>query len=133
MSFTQSSSRTPPGRSGPGSSASEGEIRHESAGPQRATGSPYRRTPEWEQIGLVGAGLVVGALLGAGLALLLAPQSGAEARSSIVRRVQSARDRTSDAWVDLGSELRRAARRRRRQAHRAVARARWAASDAVDG
>ena len=133
MSFTQNPTRTAPGRSGAGFSAPAGEDRPESVGPRRATGSPYRNTPDWEKAGLVGAGLVVGALFGAGLALLLAPQSGAEARSSIVRRVLTARDRTTDAWGDLGSELRRAARRRRRQARRAMERARWAASDAVEG
>jgi gas vesicle protein len=47
------------------------------------------------------AGLLIGALVGAGMALLLAPQSGEETRRLLARRARrladDARDRCSDA------------------------------------
>ena len=128
MSFAPSASRTAPGRAG------ESMPENRTGSPlHRASGSPYSRSRDWERVGLVGAGVAIGALLGAGLALLLAPQSGVATRTAIARRVRHAGARTGDAWGDLGGELRRAARRRRRQARRAMERARWAASDAIDG
>jgi hypothetical protein len=98
---------------------------------QRSRGSSYRRSVDWEHVGLLGAGLLVGALVGAGAALLLAPQSGLETRTAIRRRARFARDRASDAWMQLADELAAAARRGRRRARRAMRRARWRASDAI--
>ena len=94
-------------------------------------GSPYRRSADWERIGLVSAGLLVGALVGAGAALLLAPQSGQETRKTIGRKARVARHRANDAWDDLAGELAALARRRGRRARRAMRRARWRASDAI--
>lgn len=98
---------------------------------ERPRGSSYRRSTEWERVWLVGAGLVVGALIGAGTALLLAPQSGAETRVAIGRRARSARERAADAWDDLADEMARMARHGRRRARRALTRAKWRASDAI--
>ena len=50
---------------------------------QRPRGSSYRRSVDWQHVGLLGAGLVVGAFVGAGAALLLAPQSGRETRTAM--------------------------------------------------
>lgn len=58
------------------------------------------------------AGLLVGLAIGAGVALLVAPQTGAEARRALVRRGRRLRRRGVDAWEDLRDELRRVARRR---------------------
>jgi hypothetical protein len=98
---------------------------------ERPRGSSYRRSIDWQHVGLVGAGLLVGALVGAGAALLLAPQSGEETRTAIRRQARFARHRASDAWGDLADELAAVARRGRRQARRAMRRARWRASDAI--
>jgi hypothetical protein len=94
-------------------------------------GSPYRRSADWERIALVGAGLLVGALVGAGAALLLAPQSGQETRKTIRRKARVARHRATDAWDDLAGELAALARRKGRRARLAMRRARWRASDAI--
>ena len=57
--------------------------------------------------------MIIGAVLGAGVALLVAPQAGWETRRSIGRR---ARVMTSGdgAWTKLGRELKRAARAKRK-------------------
>ena len=63
-----------------------------------------------------GAGLLIGALVGAGIALLVAPSSGEETRRLISRRARrlaaDARDRYDDARHEL-----HAARERRRREH----------------
>lgn len=97
----------------------------------RPRGSSYRRTVDWEHVGLLGAGLLLGAVVGAGTALLLAPQSGRETRLAIRRRARFARHRASDAWAELADELAAVARRRGRRARRAMRRARWRASDVI--
>jgi hypothetical protein len=98
----------------------------------RPRGSPYRRSVDWEHVGLLGAGLLIGALVGAGAALLLAPQSGAQTRTTLRRKARVARYRANDAWDDLAGELAAVARRGGRRARRAMQRARWRASDAID-
>ena len=80
-----------------------------------------------------GAGVAVGALLGAGLALLLAPQSGKATRASIVRGARRIPERARDQWDDLGDELRMALRRRTKGMRRGVRNARWRAADMVEG
>jgi gas vesicle protein len=59
-------------------------------------------------------------LLGAGVALLFAPQAGRDTRHDLGRTLRRAGRRGRDAWSDLRDELRRARRhinrtRRRRQ------------------
>jgi gas vesicle protein len=98
----------------------------------RATGPTQRpdEPPEtdWGQIVLFGAGLALGITLGAGTALLTAPQTGAEARAVLRGRAGRLRRTASrhghDAWDDLRDELQYAARAlKRRKAKRAAARA----------
>lgn len=98
---------------------------------ERPRGSPYRRSVDWEHVGLLGAGLLVGALVGASAALLLAPQSGVETRTAIRRKARFARHRATDAWSDFADDLADVARRGRRRARRALRRARWRASDVL--
>lgn len=53
-------------------------------------------------------GLLTGAVLGAGLGLLLAPKSGAELRSQLFRRAGDLADTASDAYrrvADRGREI----------------------------
>ncbi len=70
---------------------------------------------DWQHIAIFTAGAVLGAAIGAGAALLFAPQSGARTRHNLARRGRHFRTRTADAWDDLRHELRYAARRGRKK------------------
>jgi gas vesicle protein len=78
---------------------------------------------DWQHIAIFAAGALLGVTLGAGAALLVAPQSGEEARHNIARRGRRLRARTADAWDDLRDELGFAARRGRRKLARKLRRA----------
>lgn len=71
-------------------------------------GLPHERVPDWNAIGLFTAGIAVGAILGATVALFLAPASGDETRERISRRVRKLRG-DDDIWDELAEELERAA------------------------
>ena len=86
----------------------------------RADGLPHKTVPDWDNIGLFTAGIAVGAILGATVALLLAPASGDETRHSISRRVRNLRG-NDDAWDELAEELERAAAEMEEDATRAPA------------
>ena len=58
-------------------------------------------------------GIAVGLAVGAGVALLFAPQDGADTRHSIARKGKRIRKRSRDAWDDLRDEFRDAVRHRR--------------------
>ena len=74
-------------------------------------GLPSETVPDWNNIGLFTAGIAVGAVLGAAVALLMAPASGDETRHSIARRVRKLRG-DDDIWDQLAEELERAAAER---------------------
>ncbi|HEY4303048.1 MAG TPA: YtxH domain-containing protein [Gemmatimonadaceae bacterium] len=59
------------------------------------------------------AGVIVGATVGVGVALLLAPQSGRSTRRRLLRKGQRVTRRGGDVWEDLGDALRDALERRR--------------------
>jgi gas vesicle protein len=81
----------------------------------RSRPSPSRLSTEGAPDAVIfAAGMAVGIAVGAAGALLLAPQSGADTRRAIARRGRRLGSRGRDAWEDLGDELRRFARRRRR-------------------
>jgi gas vesicle protein len=61
------------------------------------------------------AGITIGALIGAGVALLLAPQAGEETRRDLSRRARELRDEATDRWDDATHRARREVRRRGRQ------------------
>ena len=61
------------------------------------------------------AGLLIGALVGAGVALLFAPQSGEETRHLIRRKARRIADEASDRYEDVRHRV-RAARRRAEEA-----------------
>lgn len=82
---------------------------------RRPKGRPYRTVPDARSISTLGVGMVIGAVIGAGVALLLAPQSGHDTRRNIGRRVQRARGE-SRVWTRLGRELKRAAIAKRKSA-----------------
>ena len=82
-------------------------------------------------IGTTAAGVAIGLLIGAGLALLMAPQEGRETRRQLRRGFRHARLRGQDVWDDLGAEFMKA-RRKLRRARRRAALAVDDVEDAVD-
>ncbi len=61
------------------------------------------------------AGIVIGALIGAGIALLAAPSSGEDTRRQLTRRARGLRDDAAERFDDLSLRARRELKRRRRQ------------------
>jgi gas vesicle protein len=51
------------------------------------------------------SGLVLGAILGAGVALLTAPQSGRRTRRRLQRSAVDVRSTAGDRWEDLSSDV----------------------------
>jgi gas vesicle protein len=80
-------------------------------------GLPYETVPDWNNIGLFTAGIAVGAILGATVAILFAPASGDETRHNLGRRVRNLRG-DDDLWDELAQELERAAAEREEDAER---------------
>jgi gas vesicle protein len=107
-------------------------------GQGRATIPPTASDVEtdWQHVAIFAAGAMLGAALGAGAALLLAPMSGEQVRHHLARRGRRLRSRTSDAWDDLRDELQFAARRGRRKIGRALrhrrANRQWQQESALD-
>lgn len=60
------------------------------------------------------AGLLIGALVGAGIALLVAPQSGEETRRTIARRARRLAADARERYEEARHQLHRARERRRR-------------------
>lgn len=96
------------------------------------TGSPapasVRRVPRSSSMGPIVTGLAIGLLVGAGVALLLAPERGADTRRVLKRSFRRVGLRGKDAWEDLRLELRRA----RRELRRARKRGQLAAEELTD-
>jgi hypothetical protein len=78
-------------------------------------GKPFARKADWHTVALVGASLAAGVALGAGVALLMAPQSGAHTRLALSRQLRRRRPWRSSPWEQLGEELKKAAHRRNRR------------------
>ena len=76
-----------------------------------------RGDTDWQEVAIFGAGLALGAILGAGGALLTAPRTGAETRAALgasAARLRRTTVRSSqNAWDELRDELRQARRNRR--------------------
>ena len=81
----------------------------------KARGRSYSTETDWHTVALVGAGIAAGAVLGAGIALLMAPQSGAHTRLALSREIRRRRPWRGNPWSQLGEELRRATRERTRR------------------
>jgi gas vesicle protein len=62
---------------------------------------------------MLGVGMIIGAVIGAGLTLLVAPQSGADTRRSL-SRTAGRFSKGAGAWNKLGRELKRAASAKRK-------------------
>ncbi len=52
------------------------------------------------------SGLICGAAIGAGVALLMAPDSGRKTRKRIHRAADDLRDTATDRWEDITEEVR---------------------------
>ena len=78
------------------------------------------------------AGILFGAFLGAGFALLLAPERGEKIRSRLKRRMRSLRDDARDGIDRAGNATRKELRRRQRRIRAELARARARAEQALD-
>ena len=92
------------------------------------TGESYEEERDWRGAGVLSLGIIAGALVGAGVALLFAPQSGEETRERIVTRARRLGVRADESWDDLRDELRRL----RRRSRRAATRGRWKVEDILD-
>lgn len=95
-------------------------------------GRSYEAETDWMRLGSFGAGLALGALLGAGVALLFAPQTGEETRELLGERARSFRGDAGESWDDLRDELRWLSRRGGRKLRRGATRGRWTAEDLLD-
>jgi gas vesicle protein len=60
------------------------------------------------------AGLAIGALVGAGVALLFAPRSGEETRHAVARRAKHLAREARDRYDDVKEKLRRARKEKER-------------------
>ena len=78
------------------------------------------------------AGILFGAFLGAGFALLLAPERGDKIRSRLKRRMRSLREDARDGIDRAGNATRKELRRRQRRIRAELARARARAEQALD-
>lgn len=107
----------------------EGQRAAGSAGPT-PVGTIGRRPPpvqdlpieegefDWERVGVFGAGLALGALLGVGITFFTAPMSGPDARHAVRRRARRLAWRGTDAWEDLRDELTAATLRKKKELRR---------------
>ncbi|MEO8335671.1 MAG: YtxH domain-containing protein [bacterium] len=122
---------------GPPKSRAEGASTNAAAGSRSSTARRQKGAfvatsaggADWQQLAVFGAGLAVGIALGAGIALLTAPQAGAETRADLrygaSRTTRAIGRRSRNAWLDLRDELRGATQSiSRRKARRAADRAR---------
>jgi gas vesicle protein len=78
------------------------------------------------------AGVLVGAFLGAGFALLLAPERGDKIRGRLKRRMRSLREDARSGIDRAGNATRKELRRRQRRIRAELARARARAEQALD-
>ncbi|HEY0970967.1 MAG TPA: hypothetical protein VGE02_08355 [Gemmatimonadales bacterium] len=100
----------------------------------RARGRPFDRHLElpdvdWGRVGGFGAGLALGALIGASAALLMTPHTGEETRQLLRRKGRRGARRAAMVWDELGDELRFAGERAGRKLRRRAERGRWQAED----
>lgn len=98
----------------------------------RVTGRAYTEEREWDRLATFGSGVALGALLGAGVALLFAPAAGEDVRELLLDQARAAGGRVRDRFGDLRDEARHATRRGRRGVKRGLARGGWALEDALD-
>lgn len=72
-------------------------------------GQPFTETRDLGKMATIIAGVAVGAMIGAGAALLLAPGSGDETRAAIKQRVRKLTRRERSVWKSLARAMEEAA------------------------
>jgi hypothetical protein len=77
--------------------------------------------------GIFLTGLAIGLAIGAGAALLYAPQPGEVTRRTLGKQAKRFRGDVSERWEDLRDELDAVARRGRKRVRRGIERGRWGA------
>jgi hypothetical protein len=115
------------GRSHAGYAGEEDEG-YEVAETSEPVGRSWDEERDWRGAGILSLGVIAGALVGAGVALLFAPQSGEETREHLANRARRLGSRADASWDDLRDELRRL----RRRSRRAATRGRWKVEDVLD-
>jgi YtxH-like protein len=98
----------------------------------RPSGKSYSEDMQWRHAAIFGAGVALGALIGAGAALLYAPQSGEETREMLSERAQRFGGRIGERFDDARGDLGWYMRRGRRKLRRGASRGRWAGEDLAD-
>lgn len=88
---------------------------------RKPRGKSYKSIPNGRSASLLGLGMMIGAVVGAGVTLLVAPRSGRQTRELLSYRAGRMK-RDSGVWLKLGKELRRAAAAKRKQLERRDAR-----------
>ncbi|MEO8449286.1 MAG: YtxH domain-containing protein [Gemmatimonadota bacterium] len=78
---------------------------------ESAVEAPVRRR---RSKGSFAVGLVLGAMVGAAVALLLAPERGTDTRRRLRKRIRSVRDGAEERWQAIEAVARRELARRRR-------------------
>jgi YtxH-like protein len=95
-------------------------------------GRSYSESMQWRHAAIFGAGVALGALIGAGTALLYAPRSGEEMREMLSERAQKFGGRIGDRFGDARGDLGWYMHRGRRKLRRGAERGRWAGQDLAD-
>ncbi len=91
---------------------------------RKPRGKPSRTVPNVRSVSLLGVGMVIGAVVGAGVTLLMAPRTGREMRALLGDRAGRVRSGGGGVWYKLGKELRKAAAAKRKLLEREEARQR---------
>ncbi len=97
--------------------ASEKKSQAASQPARKPRGKPYKSVVNVQSVSALGVGMVIGAVVGAGVALLVAPRTGREIRALLGNRA-SRIGRGPGVWYKLGKELERAAAVKRKQLER---------------
>jgi gas vesicle protein len=105
---------------------------HDSSESSKPQGRSYDETMQWRNAAIFGAGIALGAMIGAGAALLFAPQSGEETRELLSERAHTFGDRVGDRIHDVRGDLGWYLRRGRRKMRRGAERGRWSGEDIAD-
>lgn len=101
-----------------GTATHRSSPRPEGSSPTRPRGRPYSREVNWRLFALVGASVAAGAALGAGIALLTAPQSGGHTRLALARELRRHRPWKQSPWDKLGDTLNEVVEKRNRSLNR---------------
>jgi YtxH-like protein len=104
----------------------------DSTTPSRARGRSYDDSMQMKHAAIFGAGIALGAMIGAGAALLFAPQTGEETRDMISERAHDFGGRIGDRLGDVRGDLGWYMRRGRRKMRRGAERGRWVGEDLAD-